>query len=103
MGGERALFRISIVREGTLRNGSVTAPCIVTGLTTQGIGLRTDLRSAPRDRLAPTFALTDQNRIGGAHVNRPRLRGRIAAISAEHRQQLTRYIEDHASISLTAF
>lgn len=107
MGGKRALFRVGIVREGTLWNGSAIAPCVVTELTTQGIGLSTDLRSAPGDRLALTFALTDQDRISGTlrvtHVNRPRLGGCITAISAEHRQQLTRYIEDHASISLTAF
>lgn len=107
MGGERALFRVGLVREGSLRNGSVTAPCVTTELTTQGIGLRTELRSTPEDRLDVTFSLADQDRISRTlrvtHANRPRLGGCITAISAEHRQQLARYIDDHASISLTTY
>lgn len=107
MGGQRDLFRVSIVREGIVRNGSAIAPCAVTELTAQGIGLSTDLPAAPGDRLELTFDLTDRQRVNCTllvtHVALPRLGGPIAVISAEDRRRVASYLEDHAAISLTAF
>lgn len=86
MGGQRELFHIDIVRKG--------------------IGLNPDRPTISGERLGLTFALPDPHRVNGTllvtHVNRPRLGGCITAISGEHQQQLTRYIEDHAAASLTA-
>ncbi|TAJ09116.1 MAG: PilZ domain-containing protein [Nitrospirae bacterium] len=107
MGRKRELFRVHIVRKGIVRNGSETATCAITELTSQGIGLSTDLRAVQGDRLDLTFDLTDRHRITCTllvtHVATPRLGGCIAAISTEHQQQLTRYIEAHAAINLTVF
>ncbi|MFM8552592.1 MAG: PilZ domain-containing protein [Nitrospiraceae bacterium] len=104
MGKQRELFRVSIVRKGTIRKGSASAPCAVTELTSAGIGLTTDVPTASGDRIELAFDLTDRHRISCAllvtHAAMPRVGGCIAEISDEHRQQLMRYIEDHAAISV---
>jgi len=104
--GKRELFRISIVREGTVRRGSDVAACTVTELTAQGIGLCTDLRASCGEQLEVTFALADRSPIRChmlvSHTCPPRLGGRIISISSTHLKQLARFIEQHTAIALAA-
>ena len=101
----RALFRIKIAREGTVRRGSEVASCSVTELTTKGMGLNTDLRASQGDQLEVTFALTDGGPICChvlvTHAIPPCLGGRITFISPEHDSQLARFIDQHISATLS--
>jgi hypothetical protein len=103
---KRALFRISIAREGTVRRGSEVAPCSITELTTQGLGLCTDLPVSRGDQLEVTFALTGRDpircQILVTHTIPPRVGGRIISISSADSSQLTRFIEQHAATTLSA-
>jgi len=101
----RALFRISIAREGTVRRGSEVASCFITELTTLGMGLSTDLCVSKGDQLEVTFALTGGDpiccQILVTHAIPPSLGSRIISISAEHYSQLARFIEQHAATTLS--
>lgn len=101
----RALFRIKIAREGTVRRGSEVASCSVTELTTKGMGLSTDLRAAQGEQLEVTFALTEGApiccQILVTHAIPPCLGGRITSISPAHDVQLTRFIDQHISTTLS--
>ncbi len=102
---KRALFRIRIVREGTVRRGSEVASCSITELTTKGMGLSTDLRAAQGDQLDVTFALTDGEsiccQILVTHAMHPCLGGCIASISLAHESQLARFIDQHIATTLS--
>ena len=101
----RALFRIKIAREGTVRRGSEVASCSITELTTKGMGLSTDLRATQGDQLDVTFALTDEEsiccQILVTHVMPPCLGGRITSIAPAHESQLARFIDQHISTTLS--
>ncbi|MBM4123371.1 MAG: PilZ domain-containing protein [Nitrospira sp.] len=107
MGVKRELFRVSMAREGVVRCGTEVAPCAITDLTSHGIGVSTDLQAVRGDTLELMFHLTDKHPICCTilvtYATPPHLGGRITAISSEHRNQLARYIEQHAFIALTAF
>lgn len=103
---KRALYRISIAREGTVRRGSEVASCSITELTTLGMGLSTDLCVSQGDELEVTFPLTGRDpiccHIFVTHTIPPRVGGRIVSISSEDYSQLTRFIEQHAATTLSA-
>lgn len=102
---KRALFRIRIAREGSVRRGSEVASCSITELTTKGMGLSTDLCASQGDQLEVTFALTDGApiccQILVTHARPPSLGGRIISISPEHDSQLSRFIDQHIATTLS--
>lgn len=102
---KRALFRIRIAREGTVRRGSEVAFCSITELTTKGMGLSTDLRASEGDQLEVTFTLTDGDPIRChilvTHAISPRLGGRITSISPAHESQLAGFIDQHIATTLS--
>ncbi len=102
---QRALFRISIAREGTVRRGSEVAACSITELTTKGMGLSTALPVSQGDQLEVTFALTDGApiccHILVTHTVPPRLGGRITSISPAHDSQLAQFIDQHIATTLS--
>lgn len=102
---QRALYRISIAREGTVRRGSEVAPCSVTELTTKGMGLSTDLPVSQGEQLEVTFALADGEPISCqilvTHSIPPRLGGRIVSISPMHDEQLARFIDQHIATTIS--
>ena len=100
----RKLFRISIHRSGELRRGADVAPCEVIELTENGFGLESDLRAVIGEEIELWFDLTNnwpiRCTIQVSHAEPPRLGGSIAAISPEHQESLSRFIDQHATINL---
>ncbi|TAL09055.1 MAG: hypothetical protein EPO02_11295 [Nitrospirae bacterium] len=101
---KRGLFRISIHRTGELRRGADVVPCEVVELTEKGFGLESSLRVATGEAVELRFDLTDkwpiQCTIQVSHAAPPRLGGNITAISPEHQESLTRFIDQHTTINL---
>ena len=100
----RGLFRISIHRSGELRRGADVAPCEVIELTEKGFGLESDLRVTQGEEIELRFDLTNawpiHCKIQVSHAAPPRLGGGITAISPEHQESLTRFIDQHTTINL---
>lgn len=104
MAKKRELFRISIHRSGELRRGTDVAPCEVVELTEKGFGLESALPVTKGEAIELRFDLTSawpiQCTIQVSHAAPPRLGGNITAISPEHQESLTRFIDQHTTVNL---
>lgn len=103
---KRDLFRVNIHRVGRLRRGTETVACEITELTPYGVGLKTNLPMVRGETVELEFELAKRCStcclLMMTHVTPPTMGGRITAISFEHQKHITRFIEHHAAVNLTA-
>jgi hypothetical protein len=103
---KRDLFRVNVHRVGRLHRGTETVACEITELTPYGIGLKTSLPMARGETVELEFELAKHCPICClivmTHITPPTMGGRITAISLEHQKRITRFIEQHAALNLTA-
>ena len=107
MDQKRGLFRLSIKRTGRLIKGTDATPCEVLDLTDKGMLIEAGCAVSVEDELLLEFPLTTttllQCTIHVTHVAAPQLGARIVAISSEHRQALSRFIEELLALNVTGF
>ncbi len=107
MDQKRGLFRLSIKRTGRLIQGTAVAPCEVLDLTDKGMLLETHCVVSVGDQLLLEFPLTTitllECTIQVTHVAPPRLGARIVAMSSEHEQSLSQFIDQLLVLNVTGF
>ena len=98
MDQKRGLFRLSIKRTGRLLRGTDVTPCEVLDLTDKGMLIEAPCAVSVGDELLLEFPLTTmsslQCTIQVTHVASPQLGARIVAISSQHQQSLSRFIDE---------
>lgn len=103
---QRKLFRITVTRDGMVHRGAECAPCAITEVTPDGLGLTTALPVSAGESLGIEFSLTGAIRIRATllvtHRKSSNLGGRITAMDAEDRLRLNRFIDEHSAVSLFA-
>jgi hypothetical protein len=104
---KRGLFRLSIKRTGRLIRGTDVTPCEVLDLTDKGMLIEAPCAVSVGDELLLEFPLTTitllQCTIHVTHVAPPQLGARIVAISSEHQQSLSRFIDQLLALNVTGF
>ncbi|MDQ6736042.1 MAG: PilZ domain-containing protein [Nitrospirota bacterium] len=107
MDQKRGLFRLSIKRTGRLIQGTDVATCEVLDLTDKGMLIHAARTVSIGDELQLEFPLTPttllQCTIHVTHVAPPHLGARIASISSEHQQSLSRFIDELLTLNMTGF
>lgn len=107
MGQQRGLYRVVIDLAGTLHRGEEVSPCEVLDLTEKGLRFRTSTTVSLHEELQLQFTLPDGRPIRCSiqitNIMPPFVGARIASISSEHQQQLSRFIEQLISLNLTGF
>ncbi len=107
MDQKRGLFRLSIKRTGRLIQGTDVTPCEVLDLTDKGMLIEAPCVVSVGDELLLEFPLTTttllQCTIQVTHVTPPQLGARIVAISSEHQQSLSRFIDQLLALNVTQF
>lgn len=107
MDQKRGLFRLSIKRTGRLIHGPDVVPCEVLDLTDKGMLIQADCSVSAGDERQLEFSLTPsallQCTIHVTHVTPPHLGARIASISPEHQQSLSRFIDEWLTLNVTGF
>ena len=103
---QRNLFRVTIARDGIVRRGAECAPCAITELTPDGVGLTTSLPASVGETLQLEFPLNGPDLIQGevriTHRKNPDMGGRFAALAPDVRRRLDRFIDEHGAVSLFA-
>jgi hypothetical protein len=107
MDQKRGLFRLSIKRTGRLTQGTDVTPCQVLDLTDKGMLIEAPWLVSVGDELLLEFSLTMttllQCTIQVTHVAPPQFGARIAAISSEHQQSLSQFIDELLALNVTGF
>jgi hypothetical protein len=107
MDQKRGLFRLSIKRTGRLIQGTAVATCEVLDLTDKGMQLETHCVVSIGDQLLLEFPLTTitllECTIQVTHVASTRLGVRIVAMSSEHEQSLSQFIDQLLGLNVTGF
>jgi hypothetical protein len=107
MDQKRGLFRLSIKRTGRVIQGTVVTPCEVLDLTDKGMLLETHCVVSVGDQLLLEFPLTTSTllecTIQVTHVAPRQLGARIVAMSSEHEQSLSQFIDQLLGLNVTGF
>jgi hypothetical protein len=107
MDQKRGLFRLSIKRTGRLIQGTEVTPCDVLDLTDKGMLIEAPCVVSVGDERLLEFPLSTttqlQCTIHVTHVAPPQLGARIVAISSEHQQSLSRFIDELLALNVTGF
>lgn len=103
---QRKLFRVTVARDGHVRRGAEGAPCAITELTPDGVGMTTTLTPAIGETVELEFCLSGREAVQGTllitHRAGPNMGGRFVALAPEVRRRLDRFIDEHSAVSLFA-
>lgn len=104
---KREVFRVTLDRQGRIRRGTEVSDCHVVDLTEKGVQLKIEMPVRVGEVMELEFFLSDTAHIHCMiqinHVILPHVGAAIVRISAEHQEQISRFIDQINALNVTGF
>jgi hypothetical protein len=104
---KRDVFRVTLDRQGRIHRVTEVSDCHVVDLTEKGVQLRIEMPVCVGEVMELEFSLSDTSHIHCMvqinHVILPHVGAAIVRISAEHQNQISRFIDQVNALNVTGF